>query len=221
MDGLAMATQAAGEPERYGRPVSILLSSLGTFMSPEVLDAARIKAVIPKPVRQYQLHDTIVAVLTGTERRVRSDEIAVPEAAKGTVDVSGLRVLLVEDNPVNMRIATMFLDKLGCSVETATNGLQALDTLTEHGQTFDVVLMDCQMPVMDGYQATAELRRREAAGHRVPIIALTAHAMQGDRERCLEAGMDDYLSKPIRPEELAAAVLRWLPLASPAGEPAR
>jgi CheY-like chemotaxis protein len=103
-------------------------------------------------------------------------------------------------------MAVRMLEKMGCRVKAASNGLEAVDKAAR--SSYDLILMDCQMPGMDGYDATAEIRRREGPRH-VPIIAMTAHAMKGDREKCLQAGMDDYLSKPIKPEGLRDAILRW------------
>jgi signal transduction histidine kinase/CheY-like chemotaxis protein len=117
-------------------------------------------------------------------------------------------VLIVEDNAVNQRVAQRFVEKAGFTASMAINGMHALQLL-ESGTTFSLVLMDCQMPEMDGYQATAEWRKRELSGRRVPIIAMTAHAMTGDRERCLESGMDDYITKPVREDELRAMLDRW------------
>jgi PAS domain S-box-containing protein len=119
-------------------------------------------------------------------------------------------VLVAEDSPVNQIVAARVLERCGCEFDVAGDGNQALAMLA--ARHYDAVLMDCQMPGMDGYQATAELRRRENGGHHVPVIAMTARAMAGDREQCLAAGMDDYISKPIRREQLVEALLRWLPL---------
>ena len=119
------------------------------------------------------------------------------------------RALLVEDNPVNQRIGQAMLQRLGCVVETARNGQQALDALTV--QHYDIVFMDCQMPGMDGYTASAEFRRRESDACRTPVIALTADAMDGARKRCLEAGMDDYLTKPVAADDLRVMLHRWAP----------
>jgi len=126
----------------------------------------------------------------------------------GEAALGRLRVLLVEDDSVNRTVMTRMLRRLACSVEPATNGNEAVERLAAGG--VDLVLMDCQMPGMDGYEATQAVRRREAQeGGRVPIIAITAHAMAGDREQCLAAGMDDYLTKPVLFHELASMLLRW------------
>jgi CheY-like chemotaxis protein len=117
-------------------------------------------------------------------------------------------ILLVEDNPVNLKLALRMLEKRGYAVATASNGIEALAAL--EGHIFDVVLMDVQMPEMGGLEATAEIRARELrSGARIPIIAVTAHALEGDRERCLVAGMDDYIPKPIKAPELFATIERW------------
>ena len=109
---------------------------------------------------------------------------------------------------VNQKVAVRLLEKLGCRVDVAANGLEAVELLAE--LAYDLVFMDCQMPEMDGFEATRTIRQREASsGHHVPIIAMTANAMQGDSEQCLAAGMDDYLSKPVSFEALAAAARKW------------
>jgi CheY-like chemotaxis protein len=110
------------------------------------------------------------------------------------------RILLAEDNVINQKVSVALLTKMSCSVEIAADGEEVVRRWSD-GQ-YDCILMDCQMPKMDGYQAAAEIRKREAPGERVPIIALTANAMVGDRDRCIAAGMDDYLAKPLRLEEL-------------------
>jgi CheY-like chemotaxis protein len=117
----------------------------------------------------------------------------------------GKRILLVEDNEVNRKVALRLLDKLQLVVEVATNGIEAVQKATTNA--YDLILMDCQMPEMDGYEATRQLR---AHGVQTPIVALTANALQGDREQCLLAGMDDYLAKPIKPDELKRTLAHWL-----------
>jgi CheY-like chemotaxis protein len=121
---------------------------------------------------------------------------------------AGLRILLVEDNEVNRKVAVRMLQKLGCEVDIATDGRQAIDKTAQH--RYDIVFMDVYMPEMDGYEATRLIRQREAAtGSHQVIIAMTANAMEGDRELCLQAGMDDYLAKPFREAELRQTIARW------------
>jgi two-component system, sensor histidine kinase and response regulator len=125
---------------------------------------------------------------------------------------SGMRILLAEDNPVNQKLATRLLQRLGAEVQVAANGLEALQALRE--SEFDAVLMDCQMPQMDGYEATRRLRGPEGQvkNPQIPVIALTAHALATDRTKCLAAGMNDYLTKPINPKHLQEALTKALPL---------
>jgi signal transduction histidine kinase/CheY-like chemotaxis protein len=152
------------------------------------------------------------------ETAAESREPAAPGAAFPTVDdallmlsgpppLHGMRVLLVEDNATNQRVAQRMLERAGCVVTLASNGIEAVERF--RAETFDVVFMDCQMPVMDGYEATRAIRALEAEPARTPIIALTANAMEGDRERCLACGMDDFVSKPVRRELMLAAIERW------------
>jgi CheY-like chemotaxis protein len=119
-----------------------------------------------------------------------------------------LRVLVADDNAVNQRVAVRMLERFGLRADVAGNGLEALQMLRT--LPYDAVFMDCQMPEMDGYDATHEIRRSEKPGQRIPIIAMTAEARAGARERCLSAGMDDYISKPVRSEDLLRAVEKWL-----------
>ncbi len=132
------------------------------------------------------------------------------EPASSPEPGTGLRILLVEDNPVNREVAVGMLQSLGCRTQAVDNGRLAIETMSR--TTYDAILMDCQMPIMDGLTATAQIRRRErdSGKLRVPIIALTANALEGDRERCLAAGMDDFLSKPFTQQQLAALLRRWL-----------
>jgi len=172
-------------------------------------------AILTKPLRRSQLLNCVTRAVTAAPEG-GLDETAVRSALPATGGAAARafvpKILLVEDNPVNREVAVGMLESLGCVAQTAENGWLALEEM--NNDAYDAVLMDCQMPVMDGLTATAELRRREqnAGGARLPIIALTANTMEGDRERCLAAGMDDFLSKPFSQQQLAALLKRWLAL---------
>ena len=171
-------------------------------------------AILTKPLRRSQLLNCVTRAMTPApdmgveETAIRAALPAAAAAARAFVP----KILLVEDNPVNREVAVGMLESLGCVAHAAENGWIALEAM--NNDAYDAVLMDCQMPVMDGLTATAELRRREqnAGGARLPIIALTANTMEGDRERCLAAGMDDFLSKPFSQQQMAAMLRRWLAL---------
>jgi signal transduction histidine kinase/DNA-binding response OmpR family regulator/HAMP domain-containing protein len=177
-------------------------------------DAARcqelgVAAYLLKPIRQSELREAIARALGAREQKGAIPLITRYSLQDAREPTASLRILLAEDNPVNQRLASRLLEKRGHSVVVAGNGREALEAL-EKGR-FDLVFMDVQMPVMDGFEATAAIRKKEAvSGVRFPIVALTAHAMKGDREKCLAAGMDGYLTKPIRPQELDELLQRYL-----------
>ncbi len=148
---------------------------------------------------------TVWFTLTAQRSPLDQAEVTV---VNDTLDIEKARILVVEDNPVNQEVIVSMLSGLGFDVSKAGNGAEALRILEQ--QRFDLVLMDCQMPTMDGYRATEEIRRREGDGRHTPIVAVTAHAMEGDRERCLAAGMDDYLAKPLNFERLGETLGRWI-----------
>jgi CheY-like chemotaxis protein/HPt (histidine-containing phosphotransfer) domain-containing protein len=158
---------------------------------------------LQKPVRRARLLETVAEALGAEEPGVPE-----PSAPATAVEPRGDTILVVDDNAVNQKVIEAMLVKRGHTVELAGNGREALSMLAV--RSYALVFMDCQMPEMDGYAATAAIRSREAGGSRLPIVAMTAHAMNGDRERCLAAGMDDYLAKPLRPEELDALLARIL-----------
>jgi two-component system sensor histidine kinase/response regulator len=205
MGGLQVA-DAIRRDRRFERLQLIMLSSRD--MSDNAAAASRLSAgILPKPVRRSHLFACLSRVLAGVPGTAADESTCRAEPAERR---PGPRILVVEDNPVNREVAVGMLESLGCEPKAADNGWLAIEAM--NGGGYDAVLMDCQMPVMDGLSATAEIRRREAGSDtaRVPIIALTANAMEGDRERCLAAGMDDFLSKPFTQQQLATLLKRWL-----------
>lgn len=194
--GVELARRIATLPG-YARPPLVLLRSLGTSIEPA--DAALFVSRLRKPVRHGALFGQLVAALRGPAANKHA-----PPTTPSMRPLSPLRLLLCEDNITNQKIALLYLSKLGIRADVAADGEEALNAVER--QSYDAILMDVQMPRMDGLEATRVLHRRIPPARRPRIIAMTAHALAGDRERCLEAGMDDYLQKPIDPEALARAL---------------
>ncbi|MEO8628056.1 MAG: response regulator, partial [Betaproteobacteria bacterium] len=184
----------------------VILSSVGAVAPAEDLKPLDISAWLKKPIRQLDLQSCLEEVLAST---IESSVITAVDVM-GIPDKLHAHVLLVEDHPVNQIVAQKMLEALGCTVTLAANGHEAIAARWRH--PIDVILMDCQMPEMDGYTASRALRQREqeTKAPRLPIVALTANALEGDRERCLDAGMDDYLTKPFRRDTLRAMLARWV-----------
>jgi signal transduction histidine kinase/ligand-binding sensor domain-containing protein/DNA-binding response OmpR family regulator len=209
-DGAVLLSAALAE--RAVRPRSIRLASFVSLGRAKSADALHFDAELSKPLRLLQLYRALSSQAEG------SSETGAPNPfAAQTPSLSG-RVLVVEDQALNREVAEGMLAALGLQVTTACDGREAIDLLA--AEKVDLVLMDCQMPVMDGFSATAELRRREGAGARMPVIALTANATSEGREACLAAGMDDYLAKPFTRSALHAVLARWLPAQPVAAAPA-
>src|SRR6267154_568089 len=167
---------------------------------------AYVAASLSKPVRQATLRHCLAALESGVEQMSPPSELPPAPPPEG---VAGTRVLLVEDNPVNLEVAVGILESFGCKVETATNGVEALERYAS-GE-YGLIFMDCQMPEMDGFEATAEIRKHEVnSDRRTPIVALTASAIEGDREQCLASGMDDYVPKPFTTDQMRSALVTWL-----------
>jgi two-component system, sensor histidine kinase and response regulator len=206
MDGLELAQRIRADAELRRLRLIMLSSRDIDDVGP---NAARLfNERLTKPVRQTQLFAAIVRAMSNDGQSSSENIVALAAAPDVPLQSLQARVLLVEDNPVNREVAVGMLESLGCKVSIAENGWLAIEAMND--PTFDAVLMDCQMPVMDGLTASAEIRRRETAQGRgrIPIIALTANAMEGDRERCIAA--DDFLSKPFSTRDLGDRLRRWL-----------
>ena len=223
MNGIELAREIRKDPA-IARTRLVMLTS--SPIAAEELDDASILAHLSKPVRKSELYNCLIQVVGG-KSPVRGHE---SEVQRAPIEKTGGRILVAEDNPVNQEVVREMLKDLGCEVHCVGNGREAIDALPL--RKYDVVLMDCQMPELDGYGATRLIRQMEQSGEgtgqgrsRLPIIALTAHAMQKDREECIATGMDDYLSKPFTQEQIFRVLSRWLPeseaerLESGEGEP--
>ncbi len=206
MDGLQLTRAIRGSPELPHMGL-LLLTSVGGQGEPAEARRAGVDAYLTKPIRQQQLMDCLVGMLSRDEGAVA---VGGDAAAAEPTRPSGARILIVDDNVVNRAVIVGMLESFDCVTAEAANGRDAVTALG--AGSFDLVFMDCQMPILDGFEATGEIRKLERLGgrRRVPIVALTASALKGERERCLAAGMDDYLSKPVRQTELNDAVRRWV-----------
>jgi len=205
MDGEMLARAIKADPQLADTAL-LMLSSLGRGYDQGRLAAIGVTAYLVKPVRQS---DLLNALMTLRGRSAAAPALPrTAQAGAGTRPGQNARVLLAEDNLTNQYVASMMLSSLGCQVDVAINGEEALRRID--AGNYDLVFMDCEMPVMDGFAATAAIRRRSDAKSKLPIIAVTAQAMSGDRERCIAAGMDDYISKPVQEAAFAAMLSRWL-----------
>ncbi|MGH2448079.1 MAG: PAS domain S-box protein [Chloroflexota bacterium] len=212
MDGLELGRAIWSDPDLNRTPV-IVLTALDKRGQGEAAVRAGCAAYLTKPAKRQQLVDALAAAILGPDPAAEEPSILyAPVADEPDGTRSGALILLVEDNPNNQLMALRQLEKLGHDVHIVSDGRQAVVTLASGSHNYGAVFMDCQMPVMDGFTATREIRKAEVtSGRHVPIIAMTANAMSGDRERCIEAGMDDYVAKPISRHVLMDALARWLP----------
>jgi signal transduction histidine kinase/CheY-like chemotaxis protein len=211
MNGFDLA-RAIREDSRFAALRLVMLGSLGRFDDMANAKQLGILAFLGKPLRQSQLYNCLLQVIHSLR------EPATPEVQVGrpkppeTRTIFPCHILLAEDNPVNQKVAISMLKELGCRVDAVVNGLEAVDAVARY--TYDLIFMDCQMPEMDGFEAARMIRESERVREKrlhVPIVALTAHALEGDRERCLAAGMDDYLGKPFTWEQIRGVLGHWLP----------
>ncbi|MCD6380661.1 response regulator [bacterium] len=187
----------------------VILTSIDQISDTPRLEKIGFEAYLTKPVSQSKLLTSLISILTNKNQQ--KNPPVNPHRSIGKIRNNNVHILLAEDNIINQKVTIGILKKLGMPVDTVANGIEAVKAL---GNTpYDLVLMDCQMPEMDGYEATRKIRELESGDHdhRIPIIAMTANAMQGDREKCLEAGMDDYISKPVSPQILSEKLEDWLP----------
>lgn len=211
MDGEDVARAVRSEPLMDNTRI-LILTSVG-----ERGDARRFKelgcaAYLTKPVRQSQLLDALAETLVDLDTEDRPEQKdrgagIITRHSLGEDAVESARLLVAEDNPVNQKVALRILEKAGHRVDVANDGIEAVAALKN--ASYDMVFMDIQMPKMDGYAATAEIRKMAPEYRELPVIAMTAHAMKGDREKCMAAGMDDYISKPVKPKGLLEMVQRW------------
>jgi two-component system sensor histidine kinase/response regulator len=218
MDGIELARRIKAEPG-ISETRLVLLTSMGGRGDDEGASRAGIEAYLTKPTRQSDLYEALVAVMGGAETAPGEDRFVTLDSLREKKTGGRARVLVAEDNPVNQKVAARMLENLGYLADVVGDGREALEALAKG--SYGAVLMDVQMPGMDGYKATGEIRRREEQlgrrnmmrglrRRRTPIIAMTANAMQGDREKAIEAGMDGYVSKPVSLEELGAVLERWV-----------
>jgi CheY-like chemotaxis protein len=188
----------------------ILLTSSGQRGEGRLFGELGFAGYLLKPITYRDLTDCLMMVLgvRAETWSMRSQPMVTSQALLSHRSRESHRILVAEDNVVNQKVACRILEKLGLRVDVAADGEAAFRAWSSG--RYDLILMDCQMPIMDGYEATRKIRAREGAGEHIPIIALTAHAMKGADNECLSAGMDDYLSKPIDRERLQQALQRWL-----------
>ena len=200
MDGFELVERIRQRPELSTATI-MMLTSAGHRGDAARCEELEVSAYLLKPIRQSELREAVARVLGAKEQRSEIP-LVTRYSLQDVLDPSvSLRVLLAEDNLVNQRLGMRLLEKRGHSVVVAGNGRETLAAFESGG--FDLILMDLQMPEMDGFEATVAIRKKEKdSGSHLPIVALTAHAMKGDREKCLAGGMDGYLTKPIRPQEL-------------------
>ena len=203
MDGFSLVEQIRDTPDLAAATI-MMLSSAGRRGDMARCQKLGLSASLTKPVRQNELRDAIVRALDRRRAQPGASRVAAPGVERrAVVPGTALEILVAEDNAVNQRLATRMLEKRGHRVTVVGNGREAVELLER--SSYDLVLMDVQMPLLDGIEATTLIREREkGTGIHQPIVALTAYAMKGDQDRCLAAGMDGYLAKPIRPEELDA-----------------
>ena len=206
VDGLMLARSIRQDPQFQNVPL-VLMTSLGDFGEQNERAALGLAACLFKPVKAAQLREALVTAIAPANDSLDGSSRATP--ARRAIKA---RVLVAEDNVVNQKVALLQLRRLGCYGDAVGNGLEAVKALKQI--PYDLVLMDCQMPELDGFEATRVIRASGSAHRNIPIVAMTANALDGDRDRCVAAGMNDYLCKPVKIEDLATMLERWAPVAA-------
>jgi CheY-like chemotaxis protein len=206
MDGIAVVQRARSDPRTSGVPI-VMMASLGSKDRREAASRAGVDGHLLKPVRRRSLLDAIAKAVGGKRPSALDRADARPGEERESRRAGAFRVLVVEDNETNGILVSRFLERFGYAADVVPSGRAAIEAVST--TAYDAVLMDWHMPGMNGLEAAAAIRSLGGAAAAVPIIALTANAIDGDRERCIAAGMDDYLAKPFRPDDLKRLVDRW------------
>jgi len=211
MDGLQLANEIKSNNQYFKNTRLLMLTSQGKRGDTDKLKAAGFNGYLNKPIDQTILYNTLITISGVTS----PEQPLVTSYSPRELPQFSARVLVVEDNAINQKVAQGLLKKFGVQVDLAANGEEALNSL--ENLPFDLVFMDCQMPVMDGYEATQRIRHPESnvLNRDLPIVAMTANSMEGDREKCLGVGMNDFISKPINPNKVQETLKRWLPKSKP------
>jgi len=213
MSGYEVAKQIRNSETEIRRLPMIALSSLMERKAKKCKEAG-FDGFLSKPIRREKLFQMLEHILVAKEGEKEKSYVIQPQiltqySVREEIKHS-VRVLLAEDNPVNQKLATLMLTKAGYQVEVAENGKKAVEKYTAAASDFDLIFMDVQMPEMDGMEATRKIRNLKLETRNIPIVAITAHTMKGDREKCLEAGMDDYITKPIKREIVFEILEKWV-----------
>jgi len=208
MDVKNLGQRIKSDPNHKGMKL-VLMTSIGNRGDAKIFKEIGFSAYLTKPIKQSQLYNclgTITKSKNGLEKTTDSDIVTRYTLAEN--QKKKIKILLAEDNKINQKVALATLGKLGYNVDLVNNGNEVLSALKKNH--YHIILMDCQMPEMDGFTATQEIRKLESEIRKIPIVAMTAHAMKGDKDKCIEAGMDDYLTKPVKPKNLSDMLQKWL-----------
>ena len=217
MDGLMLAKQIRQLPGAVMLPL-VLLTSMGIRSDNPAFTSVAFASCLTKPIKPAQLHEVLVRVISGAKAKPAARKSTGSKLDPSLASRLPMKTLLCDDNVINQKVALRLLQQMGYQADVAANGVECLKALER--QSYDMIFMDVQMPEMDGLEATRQIRERQkdpgTNGHykkRIAIVAMTANAMQGDREKCIAAGMDDYISKPVRPDDVRTILERWGPRA--------